>query len=617
MNIIGVGDYFNTKFHLKFTNELVALHKNIVISNEDLKELFIAFLNEQELLNKINQMKFLDTTIQLNAFDLQNSVMIRNHLPDNPQNFIALSEAMISLGNLFLRYLTYSKVNDPQNTTSNISEEDFFKILGNIFQVTNKYYVIKDHYDGCLFYNGKIEIFNDEKIYFNSCENELHLYEQISVTCIENQRMNRLYYYEFIAKQKNGFKEWVFENSAKQILLNVTVEKGFVKYRLRKRTFDDYSVYLDYMRSIHDYYPFYSLNPLVNFKNLTVTNLLRLHSELKNLVVELYFKDFPSENKNQIKKFITNFLPKIKHSVLKSYLMSVTKYGESQVELFIELLTVVNNGTLDLYETPLLKKDDYYYFPYLPLAKPNYLFLIDYWLERAGESLDTRGKALEKYVKEKLKSVENNEYNKFRLIEESNFKIDDKNKEEIDLVIQTKNTLIVGEIKCSKYPMYERDYYGILNSDVIKAVKQLNRKCQFLINNQEYFKELYTIEGKKIIKVIILNFPVFTGAEVEGIPIIDINYFLAYFQSDSMVIREFGENEMEEVKTIPYYINENEFCDNLESYLKNPPIVKMYLDQLETCDCSYKLNGLPEIIFRSVNPVNEKSKLIENNNKTP
>ncbi len=160
--------------------------------------------------------------------------------------------------------------------------------------------------------------------------------------------------------------------------------------------------------------------------------------------------------------------------------------------------------------------------------------------------------------------------------------------------------------------MYNRDNYRILNDDVIKALKQLNTKCQFLIDNQEHFKEIYSLQDRKIIKVVILNYPVFTGAVVEGIPVIDINLFLSYFQSCKMTTRAFGIDDMEEVETVPYYTTEDEFCNNLESYLKESPIVKMYSEQLEIVECSYKLDGLPKIFFRDINPIDTKSTLVEN-----
>lgn len=165
--------------------------------------------------------------------------------------------------------------------------------------------------------------------------------------------------------------------------------------------------------------------------------------------------------------------------------------------------------------------------------------------------------------------------------------------------------------------MYDRDHCKILNDVINKAVEQLHRKCQFLIDNQEYFKKIYLLEGKNIIKVIILNILVYTGAIVEGIPIIDINFFLSYFRTGKLTKRAFGTDEMEEVDSVPYYTTEDEFCNNLESYLKEPPMTKMYSDQLEIIECSNKIDGLPEIFFSDISPVDKKSMLIEGEEKIP
>ena len=455
-------------------------------------------------------------------------------------------------------------------------------------------------------------MFNDEKIYFNCCTNDLRLYEQISITSIVNQSLNAYQYYSYIAKHDKGFKEWVLKNTSDKILSKSIVKKGWVTYKLRKRSIEDYEMDLEYFSILKDHYPFYSLTKMVKFKNLTITDLLRLHTELTNLIRELYLRDFPDKNINEVKQFKINFLPKIQHSVLKSYLTSVTNFGEAKVELFLDLLTVKNSGILNLYETPLLREANYYYFPYLPLVKRNFLFLIDYWLEQAEEPLDKRGKAFESYIKEQLQSAQLNGYNNFRIIPENNFKVDKQKKEEIDLVIETKNTLIIGEIKCVKYPMYERDNYGIQRNTISKAINQLNRKSAFLIEHQEYFKNLYSLKGKKVIKVIILNFPIFTGAEIDGIPVIDANLFSAYFRSERMVSRLFGnDDDMEEVDSSSYYTSEKEFCDNFESYLKSPPLVKMYREKLEISECSYKLDDLPEIYFQDVNPISEDAFLLE------
>jgi len=608
LNLISLGDFFHNNFYKIFTAELVSLHKQINISNAELNELFIAHLNLQELHNKSQFDKFLATTTELTAFDLKNAVEVREDNPDNPQNFTALSEGLVEFGNEFLRYSAYSD-GKYQIKSENKSEDDIFNLLRSIANVTNKYYVIKDHYDSSLYLDGKIELIDTDKIYFDSSVNDLHLINQISATAIENQRLLRYHYYDYIFKNYLSAAEAILKSSSVRILASIKIESGFIKYELRKRTINDYDVHLDYQVSLHDYYPYYSTTPLSRYNHLTISSLLRLHSELKHLVMELYFQGFPEVDIDSIEKFKRLFLPKIRHSVLKSYLMSVTLCNASQVEVFIDLMTTKNDGRqLNLYSTHLIKRDDYYYFLFFPLTHPNYLYLIDYWLDEAGENLTIRGKALENYIKQKLRSAKKGEHNIFNLIDKSMFKVTDTLFEEIDLLIETKNTLIIGEIKCVKYPMYERDRFEILTDDVTTAVNQLNKKSQFLIDNQNHFKDIYSLNGKKIIKVIILNYPQFTGITAEDTPVIDANLFLSYFLTGELVGRKFDENDPESFSTTSYYSSEEEFCNNFESYLQGNPLNETYSKQLSKQRCSYKMDHY-EIFFEDMNPIDKKSML--------
>jgi hypothetical protein len=151
--------------------------------------------------------------------------------------------------------------------------------------------------------------------------------------------------------------------------------------------------------------------------------------------------------------------------------------------------------------------------------------------------------------------------------------------------------------------MYERDFYGIITGDLDYAIEQVNRKSQFLIDNQNEFKSSYSLSGRKIIKVIIINYPIFTGLILEEIPITDASIFLAYFKSSSLTKLSYGENNVEELSKTNYYSSEDEFCSNFQNYLLNPPLNKIHSERLEITENSYKVDDLPEIFCRNVNPI--------------
>lgn len=600
LNIISSGDYFHSNFHKPLFDELVASRNNIPLSNDDLVELFIAFMNEQEFFNRSEKKKFLDSLQQLTAFDLQQATIVRDSMPENPQNFTHLSEAIVDFGNLILRYLFFTKTDDIVRVEQPDSNELLFHELSNIFKNANKYYNIKSHYDSCLFFNGNIEVSGLKKIYFDACTNDFYLIEQIALTIIENQRLNRLHYFKHHSGYNSIAKEIILSESTVRTLADVVLEKGFIKYRLKRRTEEDYSVYLDYLVSVLDYYPFYSAKPLFKLHGLTINQLLRIHSELLNIATDLYFRDQPKNDAYSIEKYKIDFLPKIKHSVLKSYLLAVTNCTELQIESFLEILTLKRSEELDLFSAHLIKKNNYYFFPSYSLSHPNYFHLIDYWLEQAEESLDHRGTFFEIYIKEQLLSIPQEVNNKFRIIRRSKFTSSSGKEEQIDLLIETKNTLIVGEIKCVKYPMHNRDYYSIFSEVILKASTQLRRKVEFVLENAKDFAGEYSINGKRIVRVIVLNYPFFVSTGIENNSIVDGNFLLAYFKSGRMVSRSFDENGMEEHDSVSYYSNEEEFCDNFENYLTNHPMVNAFLPHFKKIESSYKIQGLPEIAYSNI-----------------
>jgi hypothetical protein len=607
LSIIALGDYFHETYFKEIGKELVALHKKINLSHAELRELYVALLNEQELLNNQRYEMHLDVNNIFSAFHRQNAVFVRKDSPDNPQNYTAFSEALIEFGNLFFRYLANAKEDIIKNQP--LEEVDVFKALADIIHTTNKFYGIKSHYDSCLFRGGEIKLVNPDEIVFDSGKNDLILIEKIAQTIIENQRMNSLRRADEYFKNANTIPKMP-TNLSNRMIGTVIMSKGFATYSLKQRQAQDYLDGLEHEIVLENYYSFYCREPLKKLNNITISKLLTLDSETSHFIYKLYKKEFPNPNIEKRVPFIKNFVPKIKKSVLKGYLKNVSICSDSEIEQYLKMATAeLTSGKLNLYATQLLSHEDYYYFPYFSATHRNAFFLVDYWLEAASEDMKVRGKALEKELHWKLEKTIRKEYNHFRVIKKSNFQVDKNNKEEIDLLIETKDTLIVGEIKCVKYPMYERDYSKILNSVITDAVEQANRKAGFLTKHQNSFTE-YSLAGKKIIKMVLLNYPIYSGIEIEGVYVTDLTAFIAYFRSDRMSVWETGEDN-KIINELFYYKSEDEFCNNFPEYLVNNPSTEIYKSQLRVIAASNHVNGLPKIIFTDVTPATEENVLVE------
>lgn len=609
LDILMHSKYFNERFHLRLTKQLIAEVIEMGLSKESILELFMALLNMQEFLNKRQFDSLRDQSNTISAFDIQNSVEIREENPDNPHNFTAVSETIVELGNLFIPYLNFigeTKSTEPVKK----NDSELFDLTEQIFRIINKYYNIKDFYDQCISYNGSIEIKDPSTINFDLGDTELAFYRQISSTVIQNQKMNSWVSCMNDFELERISKVQLLNDCSKNILDSVTSENGYITYKLRERKLEDFEIHVDYLSSLRDYYHFYSKEQLSNFCNLTITDLLRLHAELLLLVYDLYQIGLPKISVDEVELFKHHCLPKISPSSLKEYLLSVSVYNEMQVECFIDLMTLTNKKSANLFASPLLKTSDYF-FSFFSLSHPNYPFLVDQWLEQAGETLDKRGKELEKYLKEKLISAKYNGFNEFKLINQNKFKLKNGHYEEIDLLIQTKKSLIIGEVKCVKYPMYPRDSNRILTEIISDASEQLIRKKNFLIQNEEYFSEIYDIKNKTIISVIVLNQPIYSGLIIDGTHhVTDVNVFLSYFRSGKLIYKEIDFiNQSEIIKREPYYNSIDEFSECFPSYLKNPPVNIQYRELLEVTDCTHQLDEEITILFKDINPISDERKL--------
>ncbi len=607
VNLIKSGNIFHQRFHILLVKQLSVLLLQIHLKKEDIISLFLALLNQQQQGIRKKKEKLIIQKDVFSAGDIHNaSEIIKDH-QDTINNLTHQSEELIEYGNLLCNFIYSSNLEFTAVSTDN--KLDTFDILFDVFRCVNKYHLVKSFYGDCLSFAGDIRIDEDKEIHFDTGVDEFAIIQSTSTTVIENQRFNRLAYYKFLG-ENGAFQKNIPQNNNSKILNKALLVNGFITYNLRDRNPYDYHIYIDYLATIHDYYPFYTNEVLQRLNGLTITKILILHSELKNLIEEIYLNPLPDAGYESTTGFTKHYLPKIAKADLKDYLLNVSTCTGVEVDTFIQLLTFKGSGKENLYASPIIHDKECCYFPYFTITNANYLYLIDHWLTMAGLSIEKRGKALERFVRDKLLSAPDNGNNKFNLIQQNNFTARDFS-EEIDLILETEKTFIIAEVKCIKYPMYSRDYPSIFAKSIVEAEKQLNRKTKFLTDNQQFFQSIDSIGLKKVIKVIILNIPVFTGATINGIPIIDANFFTVYFQSNRVVKREMGEHEIKEVGEILLYKTETEFCDNFEDYLHNQPVVKLFSGQFETRWSSIKMEGLPILSFSNIYPIDPAHILVE------
>lgn len=275
---------------------------------------------------------------------------------------------------------------------------------------------------------------------------------------------------------------------------------------------------------------------------------------------------------NELKyKLANGFEKKSVLNELQSFSSLTTYYGFIRNEKLPNLDKV--NIELERYLIPVM----------LPLLSPNTLRMLDYWLEKGGFDLDSRGALFEKYIKDKLLDTLNQKGFKVNIPTQNIFRNKKDEFEEIDLILELKNITLIAEIKCIKYPFDPRDYSNMLQR-LSEGAKQINRKTEFLKSNVNDFDgESYLF--KPFVKLVITNYPIFSGYIIQGVPVADFSLIENYFVKGA-----FGKGRMKRTKKvieiddtfhseIRYYHNENEFSDNLENFFMNPiPITEKLKD---------------------------------------
>lgn len=509
----------------------------------------------------------------------------------------AALETEIDNINTLLNYLKYfeNELNpsfEIENDTSRVDS------IIRLTLATNYYNVIRFSHEDALFNNGHIEYNEDSNTIHYKYDNVNELF----LGKIGYYRLNRNVSAHFF-KLKEHLDNYtdvrkliskIYEgkNQTKRIK-KTKITQGLVEFELASGldTSEFYSfLFLDVQ--LRTYYDFIYNVIMPKAEGLTLKDCLILFSMIQSI-----FKNVANYNKVEddsvmrIKEF-GKFPSKIKSNHLKLYLKSKTRYSTKQINYFINLLVNKKDQRLNFWNYPLLEKNGFYYVPLLSFLDPLIFVLSDKWLEDSGFDLEERGSYFEKNIKENFtEALTNKKYN-FIIPNISKYTLPDGKFEEIDLIMNLKNVVVIAEVKCIKYSLTPRDEFNALKR-LREGAKQINRKAEFIVNDSEKFKnEIGDITGKKIIKIVLTNFPSYSGYILEDVPIVDYYLIESYIKSGRIssyrYVTENGkitENKLraEEI----FYNNEDEFCNKFESFVLKPDYIEKCRDYFE-----FKVNKL-------------------------
>lgn len=537
----------------------------IKTSNQSLEEIcrdiikianYDAIYAENNLMKKIKKKKFFEIA------DISSASITQENNGENSLNLIQTMEIGIDICNTLFNMLKHCNVEIRNGKKHDIGN---LKIL---FQAGNLLCVLKDAYDTLIWEKGYIEE-GENSITIKYIDEKIPLLKKIGEDRMNANEIANIFESSYCKNSE------VFSIQESEYVLGSIKKNRYLEYFLKRKTKDkDYAngwIIKSAMAQIEIYYPYFAKEKLDKFGGLCIIDLINIWDKVERLF-NMSYRSVKIYNTWNECEFC------IKRKELEEYLKAVTSYKKSQIKDVIDLFScsLNKNERIDFWKKPLFESNGDIYFLKSAISAPNILFYVDYWLARAGYTLEKKGKVFEKYIKKELEEIlQKKEY--YHYIPSQNKFSNSKNKtEEIDLVISLKQICLIGEVKCLKYPMNPREYHNRMKA-IKKAAIQVQRKKEFIKMNLENLKKSLKIEpGKLVTGVIITNLPLFTGLIVNEIPVIDYNLFKSYFEPGGLRTIYKGDGVSEEYFE-PYYSNEISMSMQLRSFLECPLSIKKRL----------------------------------------
>jgi hypothetical protein len=486
----------------------------------------------------------------------------------------------------------------------------------NIQSLSKYYALLKVLYDDSVWSTGYWKISEGgTKPVFNVIfpDNNLLLVYQTGLLRFQ-RNLSSYYYTNYIQIKSNSAYGQLLFNSIKskykeKRIKNVVIRKGFIVYDIAKGFgVNEICEELKNRTAINTFYSYMKNVKFDSMEGLTLMDLVTLFSllqDLSNKTVEIKFDD----SINSIHD-LDKFPIKIKSEDLINYFLQRSVYNHKQVKIFLELVSYNYGDRIDLWERPLVKYNNVYYLCFLPLVAPVLLNLLDHWIEVGGFTLDKRGAYLEDYLVQSCSNLLKKKGFHHQIPKNKKYYNRNGFFEEIDLILILKHVVVVAEVKCIKYPYDSRDRHNSLRR-LSEGVKQVARKTNFL---KDWYSEISILSnelvGKELIPIVITNYPLYTGYEIDGVPIIDFCLLEGFFSSGKMTENKiFPDGRREIIKQHIYYKNENEMNASLKTFFRKPyPVEELaayfeIIDQKLSFDnFGYELYATAAVISESFNP---------------
>lgn len=551
--------------------------KMISLSKNELIELFIILANRDTYLVKDIAEKYIEGKTDYNVNDLINLKVPSVFSELGDLHLQGALEAKHDGLNMILNYLSNKKF-DIVYKKSDLSL-DALTSCNQIFAYSNFYSVIKYAYDSAIWGDFYINVDTDSSgsvLKIKSNNPEFSILERVGEERLDMNLVSSKFAIKSNYDEKGGFHNTVMQSMRSKRKPKRLKKIEIIKSKLTFNLADGYdndaiSNEMMIFAELATYYNFLGNETLPKISNVTLYDIITVFAEIQSLIAKVY--KFKKEESNDFIKTVDLYRISISKAALIEYLIRKITFTKHQIISILDLFVHVD-GAFNIYEQPLISLGDNLLPIFLPTIAPNSLRLIDYWLEKGGFDLDSRGKLFEIHIKKTIKQEILKKRFFINIPQNCLFKSKENGQEEIDLIIELKTIIIISEIKCIKFPFEPRDFHNMFNR-LKSGGSQIQRKAKFISDNIIEFKEFFVDSSKKIIPLLITNFPIYSGITIDDVPIIDyylLEHYIIYGYLNKSLVGFDGVklHKSPNPESIIYYKNEDQFSNYLPSFLKDP-----------------------------------------------
>lgn len=569
-DFLEISDYFHG-----LVNEIYAHIKkdfnDFNMKGEDIMEFFIADLNREYRVVH-NKMQEAARQQPKGTYLYQDMTNPRLQLPsgefvDARAALEASTEAINMICNYLRFFLKEEFVNeeaDPKLFAANVLR---------IYRMADVNVTFKHSYDDILYNGGFIKIEREKQLFTFDYDN----YHELKLLRIGDMMFNERMMHVNTRYRLEGKKLQLGKYIANYRIKRCKLQRGSVSLDFGQGDPKGHRIIAMEMGSAIDaFYEYLDVNvKLEKMGGILLAEALAVWTALRYVCYESFEKldcDVLMFTKEQM-----DAIPRLFKKVdLIGYIEKLTGIKKNKVKAALESFEVDWGKYNDIWTSPLILKGDYYSVPFFPIINSASFNIIDTLLERGGYDLDERGVVFEKYVFNRIMS----EKHDYAIAgSASKYYGSKEDGEEIDLIVILKNLVILGEAKCIHYSMEPQDYYNALDR-LTHGAEQANKKAVFVEKHPELFDDLGDVRGKKVLPIVVTNYPTFVGFERNGVYIIDSLSLISYLNVGCITMREMSwtDNPIKQARF--FYHNEDEYSSNFEAYLQHNPVKEMYMTKV-------------------------------------